>query len=266
MKPRPKSRAIAARKTHKAAKAAPDYIYGIHPVEEVVARGASQVQRIWVAKGVTNPRIQALIDLARREKLDLRFEERSRMDRMSRGEPHQGVIALSPGKEILTLEGLLSLSAGTGEDPFFLILDQVEDPGNLGAVARTAAAAGVHGLILPRRGAAPLSGTAFKRSAGALSRMPVAHVSNLVQAIKVLKNKGIWVIGAAAQASTRYTEADLRGPIVLVVGGESGVRRLVAESCDLMVSIPMKQASESLNLSVAAALLIYEVVRKREKK
>ena len=266
MRPLQKSLAIAARNRHKAAKAPPNYIYGIHPVEELMALGPSQVQRIWVAKGVNNPRVQALVDQARRAKLDLRFEERSRMDRMSRGERHQGVIALAQRKEISTLEALLSLPAGTGEDPFFLILDQVEDPGNLGAVARTAAAAGVHGLILPRHGAAPLSATAFKRSAGALSRMPVAQVSNLVQAINLLKKRGIWVIGADAQTPARYTEADLRGPIALVIGGEKGVRRLVAESCDLMVSIPMKAESESLNLSVAAGLLLYEVVRKRGKK
>jgi 23S rRNA (guanosine2251-2'-O)-methyltransferase len=243
----------------------PAYIYGIHPVEELLAHGLESIERLWVQKGARSQRIQRIVQRARKNSVDLRFEDRSRMDRMVRGEPHQGVIARCGEKKTCSLESLMQIPADTGEDPFFLILDRVEDPGNLGAVVRTAAAAGVHGIILPRRGAAPLGATAFKRSSGALARLPVARVTNLVRAIKLLKDNGIWVVGASAAAGEVYTEADLSGPVALVVGGESGVRRLVEESCDLMVSIPMKKENESLNLSVAAALLIYEVVRNRIK-
>jgi len=176
------------------------------------------------------------------------------------------VIARCAEKRTLALEKLLDLPAGKGEDPFFLILDRVEDPGNLGAVARTAVAAGVHGLILPKKGAAPLSGTAFKRSAGALERLPVARVTNLVRTIGILKKEGLWVIGTGAGGEESFRDVDLSGPVALVIGGERGVRRLVLDACDRVVSIPMEPGVESLNLSVAAGLMLYEVRRNRKEK
>ncbi len=241
-----------------------EYVYGIHPVEEILAGRVRPIERIWIQKGAQGSRIRNIVEAARCSSVDLRFEERRRMDRMVPGGRHQGVIVQCGRKETLSLDALLERRAPQDEDPFFLILDRVEDPGNLGAVIRTAAAAGVHGLILPSRKAAPLSGVVSKRSAGALDRLPVCRVTNLVRAMEALKARGVWIIGASAGASQRYTDVDLKGPVALLIGGERGIRRLVREACDAVVSIPMQGATESLNLSVAAALLLYEVRRSRD--
>jgi 23S rRNA (guanosine2251-2'-O)-methyltransferase len=242
-----------------------EYIYGIHPVEELLSSKSRTIEKIWIQKGLKSRRIQKLVEMAREETLEIFFEDRSVMDQLAHDSKHQGVVVKCIGKTTLSLDDLLEIPSRSGEDPFFIILDQVEDPGNLGAVIRTAAAAGVHGVILPHRGSAPLGGVAYKRSAGALDRVPVARVTNLVRCIEALKERGVWVFGAHSSGGTDYTDQDLSGPVALVVGGEKGLRRLVAETCDAMVSIPMKDGSESLNLSVAAALLIYEVLRQRNK-
>jgi 23S rRNA (guanosine2251-2'-O)-methyltransferase len=242
----------------------PEYVYGIHPVEELFCSRKRPVRKVWIQKGAKNLRLKKIIGEARKRSINLCFEERSRMDRLVEGALHQGVVVLCAEKTTITLNQLLEIPAKCNEDPFFLILDHVEDPGNLGAVMRTAAAAGVHGLILPNRRTAPLGATVFKRSAGALERVPVVRVTNLARAVEELKEKGIWVVGAGADAGEHYTDVDISGPVALVIGGESGIRRLVGEKCDLMVSIPMKEGSESLNLSVAAALIMYEVMRQRK--
>jgi 23S rRNA (guanosine2251-2'-O)-methyltransferase len=242
-----------------------EYIYGIHPVEELLASKNRAIGKIWIQKGLKSRRIQQIVATAKKSSLEICFEEKKAMDHLIHGAGHQGVVARCVGKTTLSLDDLLEIPSRSGEDPFFIILDQVEDPGNLGAVIRTAAAAGVHGVILPHRGSAPLGGVAYKRSAGALDRVPVARVTNLVRCIEALKERGVWVFGAHSSGGTDYTDQDLSGPVALVVGGEKGLRRLVAETCDAMVSIPMKDGSESLNLSVAAALLIYEVLRQRKK-
>ncbi len=243
----------------------PEYVYGIHPVEEILTGRTRPIERIWIQKGIQGSRIRKIIEEARRASVDLRFEERRRMDRMVPDGRHQGVIVQCGRKATLSLDALLARKAPRPEDPFFLILDRVEDPGNLGAVIRTAAAAGVHGLILPSRETAPLSPVVFKRSAGALDRLPVCKVGNLVRALETLKARGLWIVGASADAPQRYTDVDLKGPVALLIGGERGIRRLVREACDVMVSIPMAGALESLNLSVAAGLLLYEVRRSRSR-
>ncbi|MEK6777891.1 MAG: 23S rRNA (guanosine(2251)-2'-O)-methyltransferase RlmB [bacterium] len=242
-----------------------DFIYGIHPVEEALGLQAGAVERIWIQRGSRNPRVQKIIQAARKNAVELSFEEKKRMDELAQGARHQGAIALCGKKAVYSLEDLMDIPSRRGEAPFFLVLDQVEDPGNLGAVIRSAVATGVQGVILPERGTAPLGAVAFKRSAGVLDKVPVVRVTNLVRAMESLKNKGIWMVGAATQAGESYMDADFSGPIALVIGGERGLRRLVQKTCDRMVSIPMKEGAESLNLSVAAALLLYEVVRKRRK-
>lgn len=243
-----------------------DYIYGIHPVEEVLSSRGRSVERIWIQRGGRNPRLQKIIQAAKKNALELCFEEKRRMDELVQGRHHQGAIALCRKKGTYSLDDLMGVPFREGEPPFFLVLDHVEDPGNLGAVIRSAVAAGVHGVILPDRGTAPLGAVAFKRSAGALEKVPVVRVTNLVRAMEDLKKKGIWMIGASVQAKESYMDMDFSGPLALVVGGERGLRRLVEETCDLMVSIPMKGGAESLNLSAAATLLLYEVVRKRSRK
>ncbi len=239
-----------------------EYVFGIHPVEELLTVQDRRIVRIWIQRGAGNARLQQIIQTARSRCLEIRFEGRTRMDRLIGGGRHQGVIVLCEAKTILPFNTFLKIPEGLGEDPFFLILDRVEDPRNLGAVIRTAYAAGVHGVILPGRGTAPLTGTVYKCSAGALERIAVTQVNNLVRTIRLLKERGIWVVGADAGARDRYMDVDFSGPVALVVGGEQGIRRLVRKNCDRMVSIPMKGA-ESLNLSVAAAILLYEVVRRR---
>jgi len=243
-----------------------EYIFGIHPVEELLLSPDRSIEEIWIRKGSKNPKIRQIRERAKDLSLKLHYEERSRLDHLIPGGRHQGVIARCGEKATLSLEELLELPARSGEDPFFLILDRVEDPGNLGAVARTSLAAGVHGLILPKKGAAPLSGTAFKRSAGALERLPVARVTNVVRTIKILKKQGVWVIGTGAGGREIYSDVDLSGPVALVIGGERGVRRLVLDACDRIVAIPMESGVESLNLSVAAGLMLYEVRRNRQEK
>lgn len=241
-----------------------EYVYGIHPLEDLFASQGRSIERVWVQRGTRNPSLLKIVQKARKESIEICFEERKYMDRLVHGVRHQGVIALCGKKATLLLEDLLEIPGKNGEPPLFLVLDCVQDQGNLGAVIRTAAAAGVHGMILPKRGTAPLGPVAFKRSAGALERVPVALVTNLVRVLEALKKRGIWIIGASSGAGTAYTSPDLSGPTALVIGGENGIRRLVREHCDLMVSIPMAEGSESLNLSAAAALLIYEVLRDRK--
>jgi len=243
-----------------------EYIFGIHPVEELLASPDRAIEEVWIQKGAKNPKIRRIAETANRLSLKLRYEERGRLDRLLSGGRHQGVVVRCSEKAIFSLDDLLLIPDRNGEDPFFLLLDRVEDPGNLGAVARTAVAVGVHGLILPKKGTAPLSGVAFKRSAGTLERLPVARVTNLVRTIEVLKKRGVWVIGTGAAARECYSDVDLAGPVALVIGGERGVRRLVLDACDRVVSIPMEPGVESLNLSVAAGLMLYEVRRNRRGK
>ncbi len=243
-----------------------EYIFGIHPVEELLASPDRAIEEVWIQKGTKNPKIRRIVETAKHLSLKLHYEERSRLDRLLPEGRHQGVVVRCSEKAILSLDELLKIPDRKGEDPFFLLLDRVEDPGNLGAVARTAVAAGVHGLILPKKGAAPLSGVALKRSAGALERLPVARVTNVVRTIEILKKKGVWVIGTGASGRECYSDIDLGGPVALVIGGERGVRRLVLDSCDRVVSIPMEPGVESLNLSVAAGLMLYEVRRNRQEK
>lgn len=243
-----------------------EYIFGIHPVEELLASPDRAIEEIWIQKGVKSLKVRRIEERAKRLSLKLHYEERRCLDRLLSGGRHQGVVVRCSEKATLSLDDLLDIPDRKGEAPFFLLLDRVEDPGNLGAVARTAVAAGVHGLILPKKGSAPLSGVAFKRSAGALERLPVARVTNLVRTIEILKKQGVWVIGTGASGRECYRDVDLAGPVALVVGGEQGARRLVLDACDRVVSIPMEAGVESLNLSVAAGLMLYEVRRNRDEK
>ena len=183
---------------------------------------------------------------------------------MSQTHAHQGVIALCAVKEYSTIEDMLAVAAERGEAPFLVLCDEISDPHNLGAIIRTAECAGAHGVIIPRRRSVGLTAVVGKASAGALEYMPVARVANLVATIRDLKARGIWVFGTAADGDTTLTGADLRGPAAIVIGNEgSGMSRLVAESCDLKVSIPLKGHISSLNASTAAAVLLYEAVRQR---
>ncbi len=188
---------------------------------------------------------------------------RSKLDELSETGHHQGVIALCPAVGYVEISDMLEAARAKGEAPFIVVLDGVTDPHNLGAVIRTAEAGGAHGVIIPKRRAVGLTGTVAKTSAGAVAHMPVARVTNITQTLRELKNAGLWVVCAEMDGQRMY-EADLTGPVALVVGAEGvGVSRLVTEQADFIVSIPMLGKIASLNVSVAAGVLIYEIVRRR---
>ena len=190
--------------------------------------------------------------------------DRRKLDGMSRTHAHQGVIALAAMREYVSVQSLLDAAAEKGEAPLLVICDEISDPHNLGAILRTAECAGAHGVIIPKRRSAGLTAIVGKTSAGAVSYMPVARVANLPATLEELKKKGVWVYGTAAEGTTSLYDADLKGPAAIVIGSEgSGMGRLVREKCDFLVSIPMKGHISSLNASAAAAILLYEAVRRR---
>jgi 23S rRNA (guanosine2251-2'-O)-methyltransferase len=185
------------------------------------------------------------------------------LDRLAGGRPHQGVIALAAGLGYVSLESIIA-RANEAWPPLVVVLDQVQDPHNLGAVVRTAETAGAHGLVVAARRTAPLSGAVARASAGAVEHLPIARVSNLVNAIKVLKKNQIWVIGVEPEGEIPWTGFDYTLPVALVLGGEhQGIRRLVSEHCDVRVRLPVRGRVASLNVSVAAGIVLYEVVRQR---
>ena len=236
-------------------------ICGINPVFEALAAGTRHFDRLLIVKGLRSRRLADAIRRATHLGIPLRFEMRETLDRMAGGVLHQGVIAVVSEKPVLSLESLLE----TARDPaLVVVLDGVEDPRNLGAILRTAEAAGADGVLLPERHSAGLSETVGRASAGALEHVHVARVGNLVQALEALKARGIWVVGFDAAGTERWDAVDLGRPVALVLGGEGrGIRRLVREHCDHLVSIPLFGHVGSLNVSVAAAIALYEAVRQR---
>ncbi len=236
-------------------------ICGINPVIEALSAGTRHFDRLLVVKGLRSRRLSEAIGRATRLGIPLRFEMRETLDRMAGGVPHQGLIAVVSAKPVLSLEHLLE----SARDPaLFVALDGVEDPRNLGAILRSAEAAGADGALLPERHSAGLSETVGRSSAGALEHVRVARVGNLVQALETLKARGVWVVGFDATGRERWDAVDLTRPVCLVLGGEGrGIRRLVREHCDHLVSIPHFGHVNSLNVSVAAGIALYEAVRQR---
>lgn len=238
-----------------------ELICGINPVLEALAASSRNFDRLLVVKGLRNKRVGEAMTRASRMGVPLRFESREALDRMSGGVPHQGLIAVVSPKPVLQLDELLDAA----RDPaLLLLLDGVVDPRNLGAALRCADAAGADGVVLPERHSAGLSEVVSRASAGALEHVPVARVGNLAQAIEGLKERGMWIVGLDAEGHERWDSIDYKRPIAMVVGGEGrGIRRLVRERCDHLVSLPMFGRVESLNVSVAAGIALYEVVRQR---
>ena len=190
--------------------------------------------------------------------------DRRKLDQMSPTGAHQGVMAQVAAHEYATLEDILQRAADRGEAPLLVLCDELSDPHNLGAILRTAECAGAHGVVIPKRRSVGLTAVVSKTSAGAVEYMPVARVGNMAAAIRELKENGVWIFGTAADGNTDLYHADLKGPAAIVIGNEGqGMSRLVAESCDFRVSIPMKGRISSLNASAAAAILLYEAVRQR---
>lgn len=239
-------------------------IEGRNAVMEAFRSGKS-IDKLFVQDGCKDGPVQSIVREARKHDTIIQFVDRSRLDQISETGKHQGVIAYAAAYEYSEVEDILKLAEEKGEDPFILLLDDIEDPHNLGAIIRTANLAGAHGVIIPKRRAAGLTATVAKTSAGALNYTPVAKVTNLVQTMKELKDKGIWFACADMDGEIMY-RANMTGPIGLVIGNEgNGVSRLVRENCDFRVGIPMKGDIDSLNASVAAGILAYEIVRQRMK-
>ena len=235
-----------------------DHICGVHAVYEALA-ARQPIERIHIAREAQSGKVKQIVELAREHGVPVRKEERVVLDRLARGEVHQGIVAISGEVGYADFEVLFK-----GEKPLIVVLDGVEDPHNLGAVIRTADACGVSGIVVPERHSAPLSAAVAKASAGASAYMPVVRVKNLVNAIDEMKHRGVWVVGVDAAGTQEWTGFDYRSPLALVLGGEHrGVRRLVREHCDAVVRLPMHGKIASLNISVAAGVVLYEVVRQR---
>ncbi len=236
-------------------------ICGVNPVLEALAAGTRHFDRLLVVKGLRGKRLAEAIRRATRMGVPIRFEMRETLDRLAGGVPHQGIIAVVSEKPVLSLEQLLDASHAPA---LLVVLDGIEDPRNLGAILRTVEVAGADGVLLPERHSAGLSETVARASAGAIEHVKVARVGNLVQALEELKARGIWVVGFDAAGEERWDAVDLQKPVALVLGGEGrGIRRLVREHCDHLVSIPQFGQVGSLNVSVAAGNALYEAVRQR---
>ena len=238
-------------------------IEGRNAVIEALRVGTA-IDKIYLAKGETDKTLGHIASKARDAGIVVVEADRRKLDGMSRTHAHQGVVALAAVREYATVESILAAATEKGEPPLLVVCDEISDPHNLGAILRTAECAGAHGVIIPKRRSAGLTAVVAKTSAGAVSYIPVARVANIPSLLKELKKQGVWVFGTAANGTTDLYGADLKDPAAIVIGSEgSGMTRLVSESCDFLVSIPMKGRISSLNASAAAAILLYEAVRQR---
>ena len=246
-----------------------DRLTGIHAVREALEAGRA-FDRIVIARGRQDTRVEEIVQLARGRNIPVRFEDRGQLDRLADSKDHQGVVALAAAREPATLEDILTAAnagAGRGEKGLIVLLDGVEDPHNLGAIIRTALAAGAHGVVIPERRAAGLTDTVARASAGALSHLPIAKVTNLVRTMEELKDAGYWLVGLDERADKSYTRADYTSPVGIVLGGEGkGLHELTRKRCDFVVSLPTTGPVKSLNVSVAAGVVLFEAVRQRHAK
>jgi 23S rRNA (guanosine2251-2'-O)-methyltransferase len=244
-----------------------NHIYGLIPVLEALRASNKRLEQITIAEGARHERLRELLELAKHARVPVHRAPKFALDRTLPGVTHQGVIARTAAATYRDADELLEelgARVGTSEPPLALGLDAVEDPRNLGAILRTAECAGVDGVFIPERRAVGLTATVAKAAAGALEHVSVARVTNLVQLIEQLKHRNIWVIGAAADGTSEYTEWDWTVPSALFLGGEgTGLHRLVKERCDALVRIPLRGRIESLNVSVAAGVILYEALRQR---
>jgi 23S rRNA (guanosine2251-2'-O)-methyltransferase len=241
-----------------------EYIVGRNPVIEHLQREAQAIKKIWIAKGSTHSRIQHIVTMAKKAGVPIKHCSRRELDRIEPSVPHQGVIALVSPTTYDDLSSILTKIERSERDALLIVLDNIQDPRNLGAILRTAEAVNADAVIIPKNRAVSITAAVHKASAGASTHVPVVKVTNIAQTIDTLKNRGIWVAGAAGNASFLYTDADFRVPLCLVLGSEGkGLRRLVKQKCDYLIHLPMLGKIDSLNVSVAAGVLLYEVIRQR---
>ncbi len=239
-----------------------EWIIGRNPVLEAL-RSGRDMNKILIAEGAQKGQIQQVIQLAKKNGVIVQQVPKKKLDQMVEGH-HQGVAAAVAAYTYAAIDDLFARADEKGEAPFFLILDEIEDPHNLGSILRTADASGAHGIIIPKRRAVGLTAAVAKSSTGAVEYVPVARVTNLSRAIEELKERGLWIAGTDATADEDYRQLDGTMPLGLVIGSEGkGMSRIIKEKCDFLISLPMEGKVTSLNASVAAALLMYEVHRKR---
>jgi 23S rRNA (guanosine2251-2'-O)-methyltransferase len=244
-------------------------IVGRNPVREALERGEGQIEKVVIQQGLTGKPIDEIRRAAVRRKIKIQYVPAPKLSFLAEGANHQGVLAIVASVEYLELEDMLAgvapdLDTVRATKPILLILDQIEDPHNYGAILRSAVAAGASGVIVPRHNMAPLSTVAIKASAGTAMRIPIAHVTNVADTIEQLKERGYWIAGAAGGAETSVWDMDWDRPVALVIGSEGkGMRQRVAEVCDFRVSIPIRGEVESLNASVAAGILLFAAARVR---
>ena len=243
-----------------------DVLVGRNAVTEALKSGRG-INKLWIASGDREGSVAEIAALAKERGIVVQYVERAKIESLAGGHRHQGVLAYVAPVPYAELDDILKAAEEKGEAPFLVLLDELEDPHNLGALLRTADATGVHGILIPKRRSVSLNATVAKTSAGAVEYVPVARIGNIAQTLKKLKEKGFWVAGADMDGEKAYYEADLTGPLVLVVGSEGrGMSRLTKEACDFIVSMPMVGRINSLNASVAGSILMYESMRQRLQK
>ena len=241
-----------------------DQVEGRNAVIELLESGRD-VNKILIAKGEKHGSIYKIIAIAKERKILISEIERSKLNQIAQTQNNQGVIAIVPPFNYCEVEDILKLAKQKNEMPFILLLDGIEDPHNLGSIIRTAETAGVHGIIIPKRRAASVNCTVSKVSAGAVEYMKIARVNNLNETIHYLKEQGLWICGTDMNTEVTYTKQDYKMPLAVVIGSEGfGMSRLVKENCDFLVKIPMKGKITSLNASVSAGIIMYEIVRQRK--
>lgn len=241
-----------------------EVLYGLHPVEEALRAGTRAIDHVSVARERRDPKVDAVVELCRQRKVRVTTEPRTQLDKHARTDMHQGVVAFLRERKFLALEDLLNAPTDPSGYRFFLALDGVEDPHNLGALLRSADGSGVDGVILPERRSAPLSGVTAKSSAGASEHVRIAQVVNITRALETLKKHNVWVVGLDERGTPDYTDFDFKQDICLVLGSEgAGLHDLVKRTCDHLLRIPMAGSVSSLNVSVAGAVVMYEAMRQR---
>ena len=241
------------------------YIEGRNAVQEAL-RAGRPLDKVYIAKGETDAALARIASLAREAGSVVVEVDRRKLDFMSVTGAHQGVVASAAVKEYSTIEDIFKIAEERGELPFIIVCDEVSDGHNLGAIIRTAEAAGAHGVVIPKRRSAGITAVISKTSAGAVEYMAVARVANITETLKELKKRGVWVYGTAADGESKLWETDMTGATAIVIGSEGeGMSRLVSDTCDFRISIPMAGNVSSLNASASAAIVIYEAVRQRKK-
>ncbi len=242
----------------------PSIIYGIHPVQEALTSPSLHIEKIMVSARHPSPSLQAVLDLAQKKGIPVRFTPREELDRRVQGGVHQNIVALLEEVPYRELEEILTRPGQEGTKALLLILDGIQDPQNFGSLIRTGLGCGVHGIIIPKDRAVGITPGVVKASAGAVAHMPVARVVNIAATIDRLKEEGVWIYGASGEAEARIYDLDLTIDLAIVIGSEGrGIRPLVKRKCDRLFSIPMKGPVDSFNASVSGGMILYEVMRQR---